>query len=673
MFRFINNPFLNKMVVPRGQGSYLEGDTIVEGDIDQYQNIPVTAPQYQQRLVGGSFTESPTQGQYDNPYLAPYTTRVAEAGIQPPGAPLAVIDEKPVLVPPVSLYGENMPLPEEIKVPPVVPINNQEPFTDYGLPYPEVYTDPKNMKYPADAPVLEMPGFRIASTMRKFTPNTNNNSGDIIVDPVSGQPMLNMDKNLQGNQEINVPPSNLLTQGIPPAEQTVPLNQQTTPYDMQNLMPEVLREKMMAPGTGVLNPYTGTINPMPVKGPGQITVPEMNLPIAELPPEQRTETPEALTEQEKTQANSLGMTPEQYYMLKGTMDLGALFNNMIQQPPPSLQMAIPHMEKIRMDRTPFEQQRTDIEKMGRQSYRGLREGVSQVSDLLKGIQAVTSGTQEAMRQVGTAEAQAALQVEQTNQQISNQEQAMQTDILNQEQQANLVAGYQAQMHKDQMVSNQLARIGDTAGAYAQYLYGKEEAKRHEEANKLEVEQANELQVNWLKYEAAKSELGSPEFNSSEQAAIKQQGKDIAKNLLGDPKYGALKNKYGDAEPSYTDYVSRYEQEANTYEPIISSISQFEKLYSNGAPVETDFDSPEAYKNALSRYEQHKTLYDTHKDDPNLTAYQQEGQFWKDVYNKWDKEGMKAKHAEQYLSERGLPTTAQFVSSLEAIMNRTLQK
>lgn len=637
-------------------------------------------------------------------YTPPTSTQAGEMGFFPPGAPMALVSKYPLQVP---IYNpQNIPPaptpqgPQLFQQQPLVEPSDMQQFNPQtGLPEIKVaattvpspfdqHMDERGVRPPSADEVRPNMAVTGGVTMPEGTGNTminfqnpyvapqlydmNNLMPELLRGTANPQPPGGPQTTPTGDQEITglAPSQNNLAwnQGQAP---TVPNNELDVKFNVGKSMPFGSKNAPIDPVTG--EPRSTT--KIEAKGPGQITQAELEDPTFEVPEFQQNtfnNLPPDVKAEVNEQAKANGMTPEKYYMFKGMLDAGALFNNIIQQPPPTMQLEKPHYERTRLNREIFNKQRSDVNRMFAQSYRGGRENISDISEFIKLAQATSASGAEAMRQVGSAEQQQALATEQYNQNVSMNEQNVQTQTNNEEQKLNFQVAQQAQMHKDQMISAQLGRIGDTVGAYAKYVAGKEQAKRAEEINAKEVSDTNTIQTEWLKYEAAKAELASPQYASAERAALIANSKDITAKLLTDPKYTALQQQYGDATPSYLEYQNRMNTEGKYLMSASKSVKDFEKAYPNGAPVKTDYTDDASYKNALSQYEEQKEYYEIAKADPKIMNFETEQAFWKDVYTQWDKEGFKSKFAETYLGERKLPTTSQFVQNLESIMNRTRQ-
>lgn len=377
-----------------------------------------------------------------------------------------------------------------------------------------------------------------------------------------------------------------------------------------------------------------------------------------------------VTEQPGAKDNTTGM-PEKYYAGKAILDAGALFNNMIQQPPPNMQMIMPQFERMRLDRTPYEQARTDIGEAQTGAYRQMREGISQASDLMKGVSAVTSGTQEQLAQIGVSEAGAQLGVEQQNQNIAMQEAQMQAQTINNEQQMNYQIQQQAQARKDELISAQLGRIGDTAGAYANFSYMKEQADKMTQLSKEQANMTNELQAAMLQYEIANKELSSESFQEAQNTAVTKYMMDTKDKLYNDPKYAKLKETYGD-NYSPLEYQGRAQSVKLREQQLDAYSRQFNGF--KDAPVRKDGEEEVAWQKRLGDYNTAKAYYDKAKEDYDNTrkTVELEGQFYNELKTSFDVSGEKEAFKSRYLTERGLPSNSDIVGTVKSLIERSRQ-
>jgi hypothetical protein len=410
-----------------------------------------------------------------------------------------------------------------------------------------------------------------------------------------------------------------------------------------------------------INPGQLSTGDKGIQGPSVDTTIQAPTTMATEDPQKMVE--DTIAEEVTKTAEGQGFDPNAYYLFKGMLDTGALMRNMMQEPPPGQYLKQPHLERIRMDRTPYVDARQQVKEMGRASYRGARENISQMSDFLKMSQAVTTGTQEQMANITTAEAQQELAVDQQNQQIANQENMMQTDTMNREMAMNYQIQAEAQRYKDSMISHQLARIGDTAGAYAMYQNQKEQAMKQEEIQKKQANLANQMQVNWMKYEATKSELGSEAYAEAERSAINKYIKDQQQALLAEDDFKVLAEEFPDGyDPVNAD------MNALRYKNIAANVDYRKAQLQE--PVKGENENVEDYNNRLATYEQKMAdIEKAEKEAERLkTIVDAERKFMDRIKSDFDISGQRREFQSSYLEKAGLPTSAEFIQSVESAVD-----
>jgi len=403
-----------------------------------------------------------------------------------------------------------------------------------------------------------------------------------------------------------------------------------------------------------------------------IDINSYNLPNIVKKPEYNFGQKDITEEQTQTPKNKFG-TPESYFLGKSLLDATALMNNMVQPQPPSLQMKIPHYERMRLDPTQYDAARSDIRGQGTQAYRMSRENMSQASDLMKGLSAITSGTQQNLMNVGVQQAAAQDQINKTNQEISAQEQSQQTQILNQETATNYQIQAQAQQFKDQMISQQLSNLTGTAGAYAKYAAIKEYVNKQDEFTKKQAQFNNELQANLLEYEISNKALESDEYGDYLKSEKKKEQERIKSELLGSEKYQTLNQYYNGVMPDYSTYVMN-EDSPQTKEKLrtIFNAKQHVQKYPDLKEPEKGTLSDEEYKDAINRYNESKQIYDYYESEPAFKMYESEQQYWKDWLSQYNETKFANKAAESYLKTKGLPTTIETLQKLKALSERSQQ-
>jgi hypothetical protein len=377
--------------------------------------------------------------------------------------------------------------------------------------------------------------------------------------------------------------------------------------------------------------------------------------------------------------NKFGVS-EAYFLGKSMLDATALINNMVQPQPPSLQMKIPHYERLRLDPTPYDAMRSQMRDQGTQAYRLQRENISQASDLMKGLAAVTSGTQQGLMQVGIQQAGAQQQIDQMNQQISMQEQGQQTEMLNQEASTNYQIQQQAQQFKDQMVSAQLGNLGTTAGAYAQYVKSKEFAEKAENLSKYQTDAANAIQLGMLKYQAGVNELSSESYKEAEKSDMNQYINDERELLYNDVKYKDLKDKYQD---DFDVYAIPSRLENHKYQR--SRLDRLSKAYDGFAkePEAPDYTkmteeqkklAENTYNQKLIAYRQDQTAYNNLKSqlDADQPYIDLQNDFYTELRGKYDTSKRRTEFQSSYLKNRNLPTIGELIVDIERQMKPNRQ-
>jgi len=355
---------------------------------------------------------------------------------------------------------------------------------------------------------------------------------------------------------------------------------------------------------------------------------------------------------------------EQYYLGKGIADAIGLFNNMMQPPPPNLQLDLPHLQRLRMDKTPFDRMRADVRQQGRESYRALREGVSQTSDLMKGLTAVTAQGQNALANIGLQEAQQEQAINQANQQIQATEEQAQNQMLNQEMQMNYEIQRQAQATKDAAISTQLSRLGDTAGAYAEYRTKKDYADKATKLYQQQADMSNLIQLEMLKYQASSNELGSPEYAAALSQDIKKYQKEVKAKMMTDPRFETLNKKYGE---SYDILATQEQNETNlerynTYLDYQKSKYDFTTRPATKNTDETDDQFTErqkAWDNAKKDYDE--VVSKKLELEPIVAT---EKIYYDELKSQYDIAGRNKEFKSKWLEERGFGDSGNMIQTIQ---------
>jgi hypothetical protein len=372
--------------------------------------------------------------------------------------------------------------------------------------------------------------------------------------------------------------------------------------------------------------------------------------------------------------NKFGLA-EGYYLGNAMLNASAAINNMVQPEPPSIQMKIPHFERQRLNPEPYDNMRSQVRDQGTQAYRLQRENISQASDLMKGLAAVTSGTQQGLMNVGLQQATADQQIQGINQQISMQEQGLQTDTLNKEAITNWQIQDEFYKTKGQAISSALAGLSQTGGQYAKYKSMQDMVEKQDAINKSAAEVNNEMQASLLEYELSETALSSQEYQDYYKSQRKTEQDRINKELLGDEKYKALSDYNNGVLPSYSSYQYNIDSpESQEKLRTINVAKRFQSEYPLGAaPDIAKFpNDKDGYDRAVAEYNKYKTYNDRYLNDPRYKAYEAEQAFWNEALEKFNESSLKKSTAETYLKSRGLTTQTDLLQRLKAISERGSQ-
>jgi hypothetical protein len=368
-------------------------------------------------------------------------------------------------------------------------------------------------------------------------------------------------------------------------------------------------------------------------------------------------------------------TPEAYYLGKSMLDATALINNMVQPEPPSIQMKNTYFERQRLNPEPYDTMRSQMRDQGTQAYRLQRENISQASDLMKGLAAVTSGTQQGLMQVGMQQAGAEQAVSNANQQISMQEQAGIAQTQNQETLTNYNIKSAAQQIKDQMISAQLARLGDTVGAYAKYSNMKDIVSKQETINKAAIQSTNEIQNAMLQWQMHKDATDSEDYKSAWAQHWNKALDQMSIDKVKDQKYNLVKEYYGETTPNYSDYRRRATDPAFVQDYYLkrNSYDMFQKLYPGGvAPDRSKYANDADYNTALADFQKYEKESKAYGENKTYKAFEQEKDFWKTISLEKDETAERKKFADTYMKNMGYYTTEQLMTAIQTALERSRQ-
>jgi hypothetical protein len=218
-------------------------------------------------------------------------------------------------------------------------------------------------------------------------------------------------------------------------------------------------------------------------------------------------------------------------LLKG-MDIAALIKNSMQPPPPTIQDPITNLSRVDLDTAHLENQKAMIKEGMNKSFRLLREGTGQVSDLMRGVGAVQVAEQEGLRQVGGAERELRNQEILINTDIANKEQMMIDQQNKEEARTNYQLQAEGQRVKDQMITQNLSEIKKDFMYETQYWEQKKAIKRQEEYDKDFINRQENLQLLHLAHEQTKEFKNSAEYKTGLAEAKLNYKTDIEEQMRG---------------------------------------------------------------------------------------------------------------------------------------------
>lgn len=268
--------------------------------------------------------------------------------------------------------------------------------------------------------------------------------------------------------------------------------------------------------------------------------------------------------------------------------LASLANNIMQQPPPNIQMPLTHFERVRLDRTPIDTARQAMREDANTSNRLLRENVSQASDLMRGIQGTQVNQLEAERQLGVQERELANQEMLTNNQIANQEQQIQDQQNAQELQQNYNIQAEGQRAKDQAITQNLTELNKSVTAAAQYDIIRQQQMQQEGIDLQERDLKKRIDLATLKYSSTKDYQNSLPYLTGRSAKMQEVMNTEIVNVLNELE-----------QSGYTSYKGK----------------EFSSPEVSGVLMGT---TQTALQNELSAYQSKMSNIDAALNDPNLS-------------------------------------------------------
>ena len=343
-----------------------------------------------------------------------------------------------------------------------------------------------------------------------------------------------------------------------------------------------------------------------------------------------------------------------YHSLMLGTDIGMLINNLRQQPPPRQDFSRTGLSRVDVDLTPYDLQRSKFQEIANRSFRKGRESLGQASDMMKMTQGLAVKSQEALRDVGSAESQAINKERLANIDISNKEQMINDQQRDREMQTNYNLMAQFYNQRSDAISKSIGAIKQDFKNMADYDIKKDYIDRTERLSREQAKRQDAISAIVALKDLAPSLESDPLYKKQvleKQTAILG---DITEELnrthgMNKPDEIALKNRKAD----YATSLGQYEKEKEAF----GDAPDKSKYYTDEPQLE-DFGEPDVSDygkgldlTASSPYEKIRPGEDLYNKDPK--EYNKQMQIYQEKQDKWMKENTdkqiaaQQKYAEDY--------------------------
>jgi len=438
------------------------------------------------------------------------------------------------------------------------------------------------------------------------------------------------------------------------------------------------------PGVTPLNapstktPYTGNPPQSPTAQGGDVVNRLMQVfrGSEELPPHvgERNEPEITLPQQQQAEAAKKGYDPTAYFDLAKTLDTAALFRNMVQGPPPTIQSPITHMPRVHYDRTILDQQKQNAKEAGMRGMYEARQQLGQAGDIQNLMLGYNAQQQQAMSQLGTAEREMGMQERLTNTQIAGQEQQMQDQQNLQENQTNYQIMQQAQHMKDRAVEHQLSNIAKDVKEETQYNVTKEAIDKQQAIDKEYKDKQQRIGLAGVTLQAENMYRNSPDYQTGLQQQLlthaQKVEKDVRTGLMADPTWQGrvtdadvftgditgLSNKYQEQEQNYAVMEQNYAQAEKDLKAKQEALDKLVPPDPNDVAATNTYNmSRDEYTKAIADAQSRVSMVDTRRGeigkqrDEFKRQYEVQGELMKRIQNSRDYQGVKSEYDAKYRS------------------------
>lgn len=365
---------------------------------------------------------------------------------------------------------------------------------------------------------------------------------------------------------------------------------------------------------------------------------------------------------EKSHTQKLKDIANPYFASQYGLGLATLASNVLQDPPPGRYSKQVYLDRQDIDTKPYDTAKENVRDASRRSFRNMREGLSQASELMRGVQAVTVSEQKQLANIEAQKAQAINQNNAVNNQIQHKQDIYNAQKRDEDSKFNWQAQRQFKLERGQAITGSLKMLSETAGNQARYEMDEVYRQKQEEVQQEHIKRQGQIDLMALKL---KSSTG---WNESEhyQSELRKE-----KLKFFDTVKEEMKEKYGD------DFVV----EDKEIKPLEERLTQA-RAYQNSLtkkleevptkPIRPEvFESDEAeqaYNKALKEYETSLSQWNeleqkVQKGEENLNAFEKRvnkrRESQKEYIEKLRNANVEANFAQEYKQKYGYYTLADF--------------
>lgn len=208
------------------------------------------------------------------------------------------------------------------------------------------------------------------------------------------------------------------------------------------------------------------------------------------------------------------LTARAAFGLNMGVDALSLMNNLVQPPPPTINIPLTHLSRLKYDTAQFDTANQQIKEDAVTSARRMREGISQAADLASSEGIINKNMAEAQRQVGMQERELQNAEMTQNNQLANQEQAGIDQARTQEMLTNWNNQSQAQQAKGDAITQNLQSIKQNITNEAQYNIAQQANLQQQKIDKENIAKQQEIDMLGLEYTMMNNYQNSPAYQKA---------------------------------------------------------------------------------------------------------------------------------------------------------------